>query len=383
MRQPISRMTAVFLALAVMASVLVLPASAAAQYTYSNAQIRQIQKCYKDHGYVQKESFSKNKKELVKNIQTMLNELGYGKLAVDGVFGSATTKAVKSFQKSSGLTQDGIVGTQTWNALVNKYTACMNTKITFNSISAPNTKQGKDVGLSGNITSVNSKLVYVTGTILNSAGASVGTKGVAINTFNYNLSGCGIDKILNFGNLGAGTYTLRYDVRAANGATASLSKVFTVTGTSGYNSAASIQYANAHWNDGKGQCAEFVSRCLMAGNGIPSVYTGAGTLKRALEATGKGHLYQLTVEADGRVKASRNAGKLSPGDPIFMYCSRETDGKPWIHTVLYSGTDSNGYAKVYAHNRAYGNQVYWGFNHCGFCGASGNSKVQAYVYHYN
>lgn len=38
-------------------------------------------------------------------------------ISVDGVFGSGTEKAVKAFQKSAGLTQDGVVGQATWNAL--------------------------------------------------------------------------------------------------------------------------------------------------------------------------------------------------------------------------------------------------------------------------
>ena len=35
----------------------------------------------------------------------------------DGVFGSKTEKCVKEFQRRSGLTQDGIIGTDTWRRL--------------------------------------------------------------------------------------------------------------------------------------------------------------------------------------------------------------------------------------------------------------------------
>nr|WP_293107117.1 peptidoglycan-binding protein [Okeania sp. SIO2F4] len=55
--------------------------------------------------------------EDVEYLQRRLNFLGYGPLVFDGIFGVATEEAVKKFQKSSGLTVDGIVGPQTWARL--------------------------------------------------------------------------------------------------------------------------------------------------------------------------------------------------------------------------------------------------------------------------
>lgn len=49
----------------------------------------------------------------VRNIQTKLKNWGYFNSAVDGIFGSKTEAAVKSFQRKNGLTPDGIAGAAT------------------------------------------------------------------------------------------------------------------------------------------------------------------------------------------------------------------------------------------------------------------------------
>lgn len=53
----------------------------------------------------------------VKIIQACLNGHGYP-LVADGVFGPMTDGAVRRFQSDRGLSADGIVGPQTWNALL-------------------------------------------------------------------------------------------------------------------------------------------------------------------------------------------------------------------------------------------------------------------------
>ena len=58
-----------------------------------------------------------NKGDDVKVIQSKLKELGFLSGSVDGIFGSNTEKAVKAFQKSAGLKDDGIVGNKTIAAL--------------------------------------------------------------------------------------------------------------------------------------------------------------------------------------------------------------------------------------------------------------------------
>jgi zinc D-Ala-D-Ala carboxypeptidase len=54
--------------------------------------------------------------KVVDALQRELNKHG-SSLTVDGVFGSGTETAVSNFQKSKGLTADGIVGLNTWAAL--------------------------------------------------------------------------------------------------------------------------------------------------------------------------------------------------------------------------------------------------------------------------
>jgi len=55
----------------------------------------------------------------VRAVQRLLKDkFGFNTLAVDGIFGPDTDAAVKSFQTSHGLTVDGIVGQQTWKALI-------------------------------------------------------------------------------------------------------------------------------------------------------------------------------------------------------------------------------------------------------------------------
>lgn len=82
--------------------------------------------------------------EEVKQIQTKLRAWGYYNGSVDGIYGSKTFQAVKSFQKKNGLTVDGIAGSKTLSAL---------------GINSTNSSSG---GSSSNNTDLNllSKLVY-------------------------------------------------------------------------------------------------------------------------------------------------------------------------------------------------------------------------------
>lgn len=52
----------------------------------------------------------------VKKLQTALKRAGCT-IDIDGIFGAATTTAVKRFQLNHGLVVDGIVGSRTWKKL--------------------------------------------------------------------------------------------------------------------------------------------------------------------------------------------------------------------------------------------------------------------------
>ena len=62
----------------------------------------------------------------VKNAQILLIDKGYycggplraGRETADGEFGPTTEKSVKSFQTKRNLTADGIIGSDTWKALL-------------------------------------------------------------------------------------------------------------------------------------------------------------------------------------------------------------------------------------------------------------------------
>lgn len=55
---------------------------------------------------------------LTRIVQGTLYGLGYNPNGFDGIFGSGCTAAVKSFQRAKGLSADGIVGKNTWKAML-------------------------------------------------------------------------------------------------------------------------------------------------------------------------------------------------------------------------------------------------------------------------
>lgn len=50
-------------------------------------------------------------------LQQLLEAQSYRTGGIDGIFGSKTEQAVRTYQKNFGLPQDGVVGPQTWDKL--------------------------------------------------------------------------------------------------------------------------------------------------------------------------------------------------------------------------------------------------------------------------
>ena len=150
------------------------------------------------------------------------------------------------------------------------------------------------------------------------------------------------------------------------------------TARSGYDAAAALRYAEAHWNDGVGLCAQFVSECIKAG-GV-NIYNLSCTALRG-QLISSNLITEHTVSlSGGYLSKSALSGELEPGDIVMYYCSAETDGKPYVHAVLCNGFDSNGRMKAYAHNSAKNGKTAMIYSKCGYCG---NAIKTAHVFHFN
>ena len=179
----------------------------------------------------------------------------------------------------------------------------------------------------------------------------------------------------NWGYTGSGFVCLDYCTRTDSSSTNSSST------SNGYSPAAALRFAAEHvYSSSCGLCAEYVCRCLISGGLDLPIIKGCRQLHNALLKTKGVKRYRLTVEANGSILPSKNKGKIAPGDPIIMFCKSclNIDGEPYTHVVLVSALSNNG-IRVYARNRSYNNETYYGFSSCGY--GSGHS-VEAYSYHF-
>ena len=141
-----------------------------------------------------------------------------------------------------------------------------------------------------------------------------------------------------------------------------------------YDAKAAVEYAAAHWDDGVGKCATFVSNCLKAG-GCSAWDSIVGNLLNEL-ITGKWGTYCKTVGTAGKLLSiTGNEDIISPGDPLFRVCEK---CKNTPHVVICSRIDSSGNIRVYGHNDPQNDELTnWSNLTCSKC----NQKCVYYVFH--
>ncbi len=112
-----------------------------------------------------------------------------------------------------------------------------------------------------------------------------------------------------------------------------------------YDADGAVAYGKAHWDDGVGLCAPFISRCITQGGNITE-YTESSTaitLQLLHSRLGFGQFVPYN-KSDHTVTLPSYA---RPGDVVQIYCSYEG---VMIHSLLMVGTDENGKLRVVCHN---------------------------------
>lgn len=120
-------------------------------------------------------------------------------------------------------------------------------------------------------------------------------------------------------------------------------------GAASYDPEKAVEYAAAHWNDGKGFCAEFASDCMRTA-GLTSWSTSSTKLFHLLckEVVAESQIatVQLLTVTDRRIRPADNQGKLAKGDIVFFQCDHCAH---CMHTLIVSDVSGEN-AKCYQHN---------------------------------
>ncbi len=111
-----------------------------------------------------------------------------------------------------------------------------------------------------------------------------------------------------------------------------------------YDPDAAVEYGKAHWDDGVGLCAPFISRCLIAG-GITDYTESSTSITLQLLHSGLGFGQFLEYNKDDHTITMPSYAR--PGDVVQIYCSYEG---MMIHSLLMVGTDEEGKLKAVCHN---------------------------------
>ena len=123
-------------------------------------------------------------------------------------------------------------------------------------------------------------------------------------------------------------------------------------------------------------CAEFVSNCLEAG-GVTAYSPSSTYLRGMLDACPLVTTHVAKLE-NGYLLKKNVKGEIAPGDVISIYCPYETDGLPYIHTILFAGWSSDGVALEYAHN----SRVFNAAKRHTTCYACGRKLEEVYISHF-
>ena len=123
-------------------------------------------------------------------------------------------------------------------------------------------------------------------------------------------------------------------------------------------------------------CAEYVSNCLEAG-GL-TIYSPSSTyLRGMLDACPLVTTHVAKLD-NGYLRKENVKGEIVPGDVISVYCPYETDGLPFIHTILFAGWDEEGVALEYAHN----SRVFNATKRHAVCYSCGKKLEEVYISHF-
>ncbi len=112
-----------------------------------------------------------------------------------------------------------------------------------------------------------------------------------------------------------------------------------------------LAYAASNWNTNSDQlCAEFVSRCVMAGglSGMTVQKGTGGCWKKITTLTGLS-MQTLSLNSSGYATKSLDGNILAAGDVVVQWCTTHSIAP---HIMICAGYDSSGYAVFYAHNAA-------------------------------
>ena len=143
-----------------------------------------------------------------------------------------------------------------------------------------------------------------------------------------------------------------------------------------YDAEKAVKYADDHWDDGKGLCAEYVALCLKKGgiDVMQSGYARVATLYDRLKA--KDYVTQYSLTYSGNYTSS---DKVKPGDPIFYYCNT---CKKALHVVFCRRIDEDGRIRYNAHNNAaYDKKLYSATG--AHCAHNASHKYSIYGLHIN